>query len=869
MSILQNTFIILISSFLCTLLNGCRTNAPDYGNSYALLPENASLIIRTKDVGVLYDKLQQTELWKDSHLSKSTFGASLKNLKDLTETIFPKSTLGDQNDLLISFQRSGLTTANFSIITDISIWGKKFFIDRLRATEKISTSTYDNQAIYEVLFSDRRTKHSFFFFLSSHFIFGSPSKLLVEERIRKLQSLQSISNHSGFLSALKISGRKDLANIFINPRELSTLSDVYFKTDIFPTQLSNWIAIDCNIENEKLILNGGLVSEAGDRTIVKALSEIPFSKVSLIHRVPASSALAVSLALSKTYGKKMQAYRSKSIPIKDQLRLDSIFGFLDREMCFFSDPPTKGDDPVKKKYLMLGIQDRSWAHKSLEKVSKLGVQTEVEKQKVYQIQKKDLIPNYFGNFFSDFPTPYYTIFEDFILMGNDIENLRETIRKITEEKTIQKKTIVEKTKSILGSNYNILVYINHLYTPDFLSQWLKEPPSKKNQQILRKMGNHMVHVRFDKSGGGFLNVVRSADKNPSINLRLKWSLSLKSSSATAPSLFVNHYTQKSEIVLQDQNHNVYLIDQNGKMLWNRNVGSTVKGSISKVDLLKNKKFQMVFNTKKQIHCLDRKGRNVPPFPITLPQYATSPLSIFDYDGKKNYRFFIVLSNRVIVYNSKGKIIKGFKYTKAPNLINKALQHFRLQGTDYILLSDVNGRVTVVNRRGGRKFQTNLKSKKFSPNPWYLDHKKNGWVTSDNYGNLVHLSIKGKLSMKETGSKHENIFLKTTKGYVFIDRENIRILNRNKNVSTTTPVHATPYQGKTFRFGGSEYISFIDLEKKMAHLFNKKGEPVQGFPTKSETLPLFMIVGKKLNMITTVGNNISNYEIITPRATEKL
>ena len=63
------------------------------------------------------------------------------------------------------------------------------------------------------------------------------------------------------------------------------------------------------------------------------------------------------------------------------------------------------------------------------------------------------------------------------------------------------------------------------------------------------------------------------------------------------SLVKNHYTQKWEIAVQDENLNLYLISSEGEILWKRKLQEAVIGSIRQIDLFKNNKLQLLFNTK--------------------------------------------------------------------------------------------------------------------------------------------------------------------------------------------------------------------------------------------------------------------------------
>ena len=51
--------------------------------------------------------------------------------------------------------------------------------------------------------------------------------------------------------------------------------------------------------------------------------------------------------------------------------------------------------------------------------------------------------------------------------------------------------------------------------------------------------------------------------------------------------------------------------------------------------------------------LDRNGKIVKPFNIKLPKSTNPlPLSIFDYDNNRNYRFLIAQDRSLLMYNNR-------------------------------------------------------------------------------------------------------------------------------------------------------------------------------------------------------------------------
>ena len=68
---------------------------------------------------------------------------------------------------------------------------------------------------------------------------------------------------------------------------------------------------------------------------------------------------------------------------------------------------------------------------------------------------------------------------------------------------------------------------------------------------------------------------------------------------------------------------------------------------------------MAFATPKRIYIIDRNGNNVSPFPLKFNSEITQPLSIFDYDNNKNYRFLVTQDKFLLMYNRDARNVKWF------------------------------------------------------------------------------------------------------------------------------------------------------------------------------------------------------------------
>ena len=177
-----------------------------------------------------------------------------------------------------------------------------------------------------------------------------------------------------------------------------------------------------------------------------------------------------------------------------------------------------------------------------------------------------------------------------------------------------------------------------------------------------------------------------------------WSVALDAPAIINPQIVKNHYNGEDEIFIQDENNQIYLISNSGKILWKKSIDGSIIGNVHQVDMLKNNKLQMAFVTENKLYIVDRNGNNLKNYPKTLSKKAIVGLSVFDYDKNKNYRFMIPTAEAdVLLLNMQGEMPSDWNFTSTAD-ITTPLQYFNIKGKDYIVTANSENAL-IVNRRG--------------------------------------------------------------------------------------------------------------------------------------------------------------------------
>lgn len=219
-----------------------------------------------------------------------------------------------------------------------------------------------------------------------------------------------------------------------------------------------------------------------------------------------------------------------------------------------------------------------------------------------------------------------------------------------------------------------------------------------------------------------------------------WRCTLDHGVSSAPSLVRNHYTGSKEVFIQDDGLVLHLIDETGKELWRKKISQKIRSKVRQVDLYKNGKLQLIFNTQNQIICLDRNGKDVPGFPIELKSRATSELAVFDYDNKRDYRIAIACANGEIYnYQFDGSSTRGWKYKSSGRPII-SMDHLKIKGKDYIFALEDRGNIHLLKRNGKSRYDSKAVAEHYSGNGYHFikgsDIQSTKLIYPDTLGNII-------------------------------------------------------------------------------------------------------------------------------------
>ncbi|WP_010230009.1 hypothetical protein [Gillisia marina] len=571
--------------------------------------------------------------------------------------------------------------------------------------------------------------------------------------------------------------------------------------------------VDLDLRSNQLKFNGIALTNKQANQILNIFQGVQHQKNEIAKVTPASAIGFYSFTYNdfNTISKNLQKYRGDSLAISKSTILsytkEAGVIFLEEEQAIaltLVDPELAMDtfpikDELKAEFRGIPIYSASEINflKSFEPIIKL-----------------------------DSPK-FYMLLENFLIYSESEETLKRIISNFQNSSTLNKNASFEKNQEDLADASSLL----KVTRPQLTKAKNKNSIFINKYSPLSNLGaNYSLAATQFVSNDGFTHIhgvildqsdIKSEELEELVTTTLPINITGNSY------VLKNHSTKEIEIAVQDESNVLSLLDLNGKVLWKKKLQTKIIGDINQVDLFKNGNLQMAFTTLNRFHVLDRNGKEVKPFPIEFKDDITQPLAVFDYDNTKNYRFVIVQNRELLMYDSKGKNVKGFDFKKASSEITQSPKHIRLKNKDYIVFPEKSRKLNILSRQG--KERVSVKEKfQFSENEWY--ENKNEFISVSEDGELVRINQNGKIS-KDQLTSEGNVQIVANESTMVLLSENILTIN-DKELTLDFGLYSKP---QIFSVTGKKYISITDTQAKKVYLFNERGQLVPNFPVYGVSL----------------------------------
>ncbi|MDX1470214.1 MAG: hypothetical protein R3213_01860 [Flavobacteriaceae bacterium] len=430
--------------------------------------------------------------------------------------------------------------------------------------------------------------------------------------------------------------------------------------------------------------------------------------------------------------------------------------------------------------------------------------------------------NYLTSLVSKMEFQYCVRIGDFLVFSEKDEFLKKIIVDYQNGQTLINSSQFEGLMTSLSDESSIFLYYN--------SNGLKD-------LFIKNLGDVSDFESFDKesaaaqfiidNGFAHVNMVWSESNAPIQNKSIseEFQFTLDSEVLIDPQFVENQSNKSRDIVVQDINNILYLIDNQGKLLFKKQLDGKIMGSVEEMDSFNNGRKQLVFNTSRTLYVVSREGEDVKNFPKKFRDQITQPVSLFDYDNNKRYRLLVTQGRELLMLDKNGNKVNGFKFEKANGEIITQPQHFRLGNKDYIVFAE-NNKLRILSRTGKDRISVREEFL-FSDNQIYPYQNK--FTFSDQQGRLVQIDQNGRSSFSQLAPTSEHRFATTTQSLVSLSDNIIKI--RSNSIELEFGNYTEP---KIFYINDKIYVSVTDLQTNKLYLFDSQGESISGFPVYAQS-----------------------------------
>ncbi|MEK9756087.1 MAG: hypothetical protein VW371_03575 [Bacteroidota bacterium] len=790
--------------FLLVLLNiSCDLNETIEKFELDLIPVDSSTLIMIND------------------LSKSI---ELINENKLIDNLFDKVELETKLKLLAD-------RSIMSGVLSISPYGKNdyafSFIGKIEAKDSLfknleSNYSYQNQIIY----TEESDEFVIYKTLVDNFLVSSDKDITIENIIRNFKSKSNFLS-SDLLKISKTLNQNKPFNILLNSDNSIFKNSKLISLPFFPNYNYDWIGYDIENAKDEIKLSGAL-----------KINDSLNSKISI---------------LKNTYPKTI---------LNDRLIPNSFKSFLtityeDSERLVFN----------FKEYLKRNsISSENNSFSLLNIINEITLVNDQEDFIILDLSNLDSLSDYFEftntdnnnikrvNTNSDFQSflkflnfnetvNFSAVVDNSIILTNSISQLRKILNSISIDDILDFNSNYQNLKKSKSSKQNFLWIVNTL--DNFENFDSNEYPFISFSGLL---SNEIAILDFDFSKNDKLN--NSKDPFSEFFISNDYEISYN------PIWVKNHSNNQYDFVFQDIENTLYYYSNNGEFLWKKELPNQIIGDIQQIDVYKNGRLQLLFRTIDNLYLLDRNGNEVDELTFKIESgIINNQVSVFDYEKNRNYRLVISSDSKIAMFDSRGKIVTGFKPESINSNIVQSPVHIRIKGKDYIVIQLQNGDLKILNRRGQERVRINDKidfgfNQVFS----YMD----SFLTSDKLGNLIRISEDGEVEKINIGSDTNTFLSVFNNNLVHLNNNNLSI----KGVNYKLPLGSYT-KPKIFNYQGKILIGVTDLNEKNIYLFYDNAKLINGFPIKG-TSPIDVIDSDndgKIEILTKVDDfSLVSYEI---------
>ncbi|WP_266204283.1 hypothetical protein [Pontibacter kalidii] len=832
---------------------------------WALVPDNAALVVETNNHQELVEHLRETELWQSLAVLPvvNRFQENMAYLDSISPGNQRLDRFLNEKNILTSLHVEGKSDVSYVFYVPVSSVGEHRFLRTL--TENINKSdvfeqssrTYQDHLLTDI--SNTRNGSSFTYFTFHNNIILSASPVLVEEIARRITRGQPKSVAADFRNVNFLNQPDVYANVFVNYRVLPDLLGLFLKEDVMPqvrylSTLCQSAMLELKLERNKLFLNGFSIPERLNNSLHNNMQPQKPQPLGVRAYLPNRTAMMLHFGLQD-----IARLRQPQKPNKSNYAatVDSLAGSFSQEAALvYLESHSISQSPEKVAFAHTGSPARTG--RLLTKLSNQLADARQEKpyaekygnHTIQLLNVPELPEQLLGRMFKGFEQSYVVQVGNYLLMAEEVAALRHLLDDIAEGsvwgKSVAQKAFMEET--LQEANFSL--YLNTVNAWYILNRYTSEEEREdllQNATLIKRFAQ--VGLQFSVVEGRYYTslVIRRPDQGKTgaqDGFEEEESITLDNRLDTRPFPIQNAVDRSRELVVQDSANVLINLTAMGRRGWTDSLGTALRSDIKQVEYGPDKKLRNLFITANRIHAINNQGQPLENFPFNLPDTLDlQHLAVFDYEKDGNYRLLVDdnLGN-LYMYNMRGAAVQGWQPRRMDYRLSAEPQHLRVGGQDVILVALENGYIYALNRNGDTYpgFPMNLKVPLTSGVTAKVgaDLRRTEVSAVTKYGNVVTFNLQGRVLRQEQlvrPSKRAMFELvpesSNGRSHVIVRQEQgkVAVLDQDlKELFEKDYVTSAPKIVQYFRFGGDNKIYAItETGPRKTYLYDSNGRLIGG------------------------------------------
>ncbi|MCX2738770.1 hypothetical protein [Pontibacter anaerobius] len=827
---------------------------------WALVPDNAALVVETSNHQALMEHLRETELWQ----SFSVLPVANRFQENMTylDSVAPGNQRLDrflnEKRILTSLHVEAKLDVSFVFYVPVNSVGEHRFLRTL--TENINKSeifeqssrSYQGHLLTDI--TNTRNGSSFTYFTYHNNIILSASPVLVEEIVRRITRGKPTSVAAQFSNVDYLNQPEVYANVFVNYRVLPELLGLFLEEEVMPhvrylaTLCQNGM-LELKLEQNKLFLNGFSSPEKLNKSLHSNMQPQKPQLLGVKAYLPNRTAMMLHFGLQEIARLRQPQEGNRSV---FAATVDSLARSFSREAALvylesnsISQSPEKiafahTASPAQTQRLLNSLAKQlADARKEKPYSEKYGNHT------IHLLDVPELPEQLLGRVFKGFEQSYVVQVNDYLLASEEVATLHHLIDDIAEEnvwgKSVAQKAFLEET--LQEANFSL--YLNTVNAWYVLNRYTSEEEREnllQNATLIKRFAQ--VSLQFSIVEGRYYTslVIRRPDQGKGSGqdgFEEEESITFGNRLDTRPFPVQNAVDRSRELVVQDSANVLLNISALGKRGWTDSLGTSLRSDIKQIEYGPDKKLRYLFITSNRIHAINNQGQPLDNFPFNLPDTLDlQHLAVFDYEKDGNYRLLVddKLGN-LYMYNLRGAGVQGWQPRRMDYRLAAEPQHLRVGGRDVILVALENGYIYALNRNGDTYpgFPINLKVPLTSGVVAKVgaNLRRTEVTAVTRYGNVVTMNLQGTVLRSEQLMRPSKRALfdlvpesSNGRSYVIVRQEQgkVAVLDQDlKEVFEKNYVTSAPKIVQFFRFGGDNIVYAItETGPRKTYLYDSGG-----------------------------------------------